>query len=161
MIRAGYKREVMSRMQPGTSTTVTGAAAILVLYGIILPLLVVVWATVWVLSRPGIIVTIALYFVIMVLVAAVLSIPLILGVIAISMSGLVFILGGVGSIVYLDNPAVGITAIVFGVFLQYELQRREGRRREEQLGYLIQILRPQPGITDDRTQTHSQHTPGG
>ena len=67
-------------------------------------------------------------------------------VIAISMSALVFILSGVGSILYLDNPAIGITAIVIGVCVQYELHRREGRRREEQLGYLIRMLRPQTRI---------------
>ena len=62
------------------------------------------------------------------------------------MIGLVIILGGVGSIFYLDNPAIGITAIVIGVGVQYELHRRAGRRREEQLGYLIRTLRPQTQI---------------
>ena len=42
----------------------------------------------------------------------------------------------------LDNPAIGITAILIGVCVQYELHRREGRRREEQIGYLIRMLRP-------------------
>ena len=103
---------------------------------------VVVWATVWVLSRPGVILLIALCFLTLVLATAVLSIALIIAVIAISMSGLVFIIGGLGSILYLDNPVFGITAIVIGVCVQYELHRREGRRREEQLGYLIRMLRP-------------------
>ena len=46
--------------------------------------------------------------------------------------------GGFG----LRNPAIGITAILIGVCVQYELHRREGRRREEQIGYLIRMLRP-------------------
>ena len=142
MMRGGYKREVMNRIQPGTSTSIAMATARLLMYGIVVPLTVVVWATVWLLSRPGVVLMIALYFLTLVLVSAVLSIPLIVSVIAISMSGLVFILGGVGSILYLDNPAIGITAIVIGVCLQYELHRREGRRREEQLGYLIRMLQP-------------------
>ena len=142
MMRGGYKREVMNRIRPGTSTSIAMATARLLMYGIVVPLTVVVWATVWLLSRPGVVLMIALYFLTLVLVSAVLSIPLIVSVIAISMSGLVFILGGVGSILYLDNPAIGITAIVIGVCLQYELHRREGRRREEQLGYLIRMLQP-------------------
>ncbi len=146
MMRAGYKRKVMNRIQPGTSTSLAMATARLLLYGIIVPLTVVVWATVWVLSRFGAILMIALYFLTLVLVSTALSISVVISIFAISMSGLVFILGGVGSILYLDNPAIGITAIVIGVCVQYELQRREGRRREEHLGYLIQMLRPQTRI---------------
>ncbi len=146
MMPAGYKREMMNRIQPGTSASIAMATARLLLYGIIVPLTVVVWATAWVLSRPAVILMIALYSLTLVLVAAVLSIPSIISVIAISMSGLVFILGGVGSILYLDNPAIGITAIVIGVCVQYELHRREGTRREEQLGYLIRMLRTQSRI---------------
>ena len=144
--RAGYKREVLNRIQPGASTSVAMATAHLFLYGIIVPLTVIVWATVWFVSRPGIILIIALFFPALVLIAAVLSIPIIISVVAISMIGLVVILGGVGSILYLDNPAIGIAVIVIGVGVQYELHRREGRRREEQLGYLIRMLRPQTRI---------------
>ena len=136
----------MNRIQPGASMSIAMPTARLLLYGIIVPLTVVVWATVWVLSRPGVILLIALCFLTLVLAAAVLSIALIISVIAISMSGLVFIIGGLGSILYLDNPVLGITAIVIGVCVQYELHRREGRRREEQLGYLIRMLRPQTRI---------------
>ena len=136
----------MNRIQPGTSTAIAMVTARLLVYGIIAPLTVVAWAIVWVLSRPGMILIIALYFLTLVLVVAVLSISPIISVIAISMSGFVFILGGVGSILYLDNPAIGIAAIVIGVGVQYELYRREGRRREEQFGYLIRMLRPHTRI---------------
>ena len=104
MVRAGYKREVTNRIQPGASASIAMATARLLLYGIIVPLTIVVWATVWVLSRPGVILLTALCFLTLVLAAAVLSIALIISVIAISMSGLVFIIGGLGSILYLDNP---------------------------------------------------------
>ena len=85
MFRAVYKKEVMNRSQPGISTSIAMAIARLLMYGIIVPLTVVVWATVWGLARPGVIVLIPLYFLTLVLVAAVLSIPLIISVIAISM----------------------------------------------------------------------------
>ena len=146
MMRRTYKREVMNRIPPGANTSIAIAAARMLLYGIIVPLTLVVWATIWALSRPGVILIIALYVPTLVLVAAVLSISPVMSVIAISMSGFVFILGGIGSILYLDNPAIGITAIVIGVCLQYELHRREGRSREEQLGYLISMLRRQTRI---------------
>ena len=64
-----------------------------------------------------------------------------LSVIVISMSGLVFIIGGTGSILYLDYPAIGIAAIVIGVGVQYELNRRDALRKEEQLGHLVAMLR--------------------
>ena len=60
MVRAGYKREVTNRIQPGASASIAMATARLLLYGIIVPLTIVVWATVWVLSRPGVILLIAL-----------------------------------------------------------------------------------------------------
>ena len=146
MVRAGYMREVLNRIQPSTSATIAQATARLVLYGIIVPLTVVVWATVWIISRPGIIPMAVLYFATIALIATVLMFFPIIAVIAISMSGLVFIIGGLGSILYLDNPAIGIIAIAIGVFLQYELNRRERRRREEQLGYVIQMLESQTKI---------------
>ena len=142
MTRSGYKRDLMNRIQPGTNTTVVVAIARLFLYGIVVPLTVVVWACAWFASRPGAILLIALFCSALVLIATVMSIAPIFSVIAISMSGFVFILGGVGSILYLDSPAIGIAAIVIGVGLQYELNRREGRRKEEQFGYLIRMLRP-------------------
>ena len=145
-IRAGYKNEVMNRIQSGTSRSIAMATARLLVYGFIVPLVVVVWAIVWVLSRPAIFPIAGLYFVAQALVAAILLILLTISLIAISISGLIFIIGGVGSILYLDNPLIGIAAIVIGVFLQYELHRREVRRKEEQLGYLIRILRPETGL---------------
>ena len=139
-VPAQYKREVMNRILPGTSTAIAMVPARLLLYGFLVPLTVVAWAAVWVLSRPGVILMVPLYFLTLVLVVAVLLIPLTISVLAISMSGLVFIIGGVGSILYLDSPAIGIAAIIIGVGVQYELHRRERKRKEEQLGHLIRML---------------------
>ena len=108
MTRAGYKRDLMNRLQPGANTTIALAIARLFLYGIIVPLTVVVWASVWFVSRPGSILLIVVFFSALVPIAIVMSIAPIFSVIAISMRGFVFIIGGVGSILYLDNPAVGI-----------------------------------------------------
>ena len=141
MTRAGYKRDLMNRLQPSANTTVAVAIARLLFYGIVVPLTVVVWASLWFVSRPGSILLIVVFFSALVSIAIVMSIAPIFSVIAISMRGFVLILGGVGSILYLDNPAVGIAAIVIGVGLEYELNRREGRRREEQIGYLSRMLR--------------------
>ena len=146
MVRAAYKSEVMNRIPPGTSPSIAMVTARLVMYGFIVPLTVVVWAAAWLLSRPGVILMIPLYFLALVLVGTVLLIPLVASVIAISMSGLVFIIGGVGSILYLDNPVIGIVAIIIGVGVQYELHRRERKRMEERLGYLILKLQPQKRI---------------
>ena len=143
MTRAGYKKNVMSQIPPGTNTSVAMVAANVSLYGIIVPLTIAIWATVWFLSRPGVVVMVALFLPLVGLVTAVFSIALVISLITVSMSGLVFILGGVGSIVYLDNPVIGVIAIVIGVILQYEIRRRDGKRREEQLGYLIMMLKPQ------------------
>ena len=145
IVRTSYKREVLARLPPGANTSVAIITARLLVYGIIAPLAVIVWATVWALARPGVIIIVALFFVTLGLTLTVLLIPLIASVIAISMSGFVFIIGGVGSILFFDNP-IGITAVVLGVCVQYELNRREGRRREEQLGHLILMLRPQTRI---------------
>lgn len=143
MTRTGYIRRVMNGLPPGANASVALAAARLSLYGIIIPITLVIWSTVWILSRPGVVVLVALFAPIVALVAVVFSTVLVISLIAISMSGFVIILGGVGSILYLDNPAIGITAIVFGVLVQYVLRRREDKRREEQLGYLIMKLSSQ------------------
>ena len=144
MIRAGYKRGVINRIKPGTNAFVAIATARLLLYGIIVPLAVAIWATAWVLSRPGVVLIVALLLPMVGLVAVLFSISLAISLIAISMSGLVVILGGVGSIFYLDNPAFGITFIVIGVLVQYELRRRlKVSVEKSNSSHLIMMLRPQ------------------
>ena len=149
IVRADYEREVLIRLKPGHNTAVAIFTARVLFYGIITPLTVVGWATIKVLAGPGVFIIGALFLVALALILAVLSVVLIVSIIAISMSGLVFIIGGVGSILYLDNPAIGIAVIVVGVCVQYELNRREGQRKAEELGYLILMLRPELEATHD------------
>ena len=137
MRRRGYRREVIERVQTDASATVAIAAARLLLYGVLAPLGLVAWATAWTLSRPGIPLFVALYFLALALVASGYLIVITVSAIAISFVSLVFILGAVGSFLYLDSPSLGIMAIIVGVLLQYELHRRDVRRREEHFGYLI------------------------
>ena len=75
IVRAGYKREVLARIPPGANTSVAIIAARLLVYGIIAPLVVIVWATMWTLARPGAIIIIALFVVTLGLTLTVLLIP--------------------------------------------------------------------------------------
>ena len=143
MARAKYITEVQNRVPLGESAFLAIATARLLLYGGIAPGVLIACALVWVVAGPGIILTGALYLLTLGLYLALAAIVMALSVVAISMSGLVFIIGGVGSILYLDHPIIGIAAIVIGVGVQYELNRRESLRREEQLGHLIVMLRTQ------------------
>ena len=72
---------------------------------------------------------------------AVMAILLVTAVIAVSMRGLVFVIGGIASVTYSYYPAIGIALIVVGVFVEYERNRRNERHREERLGNLILMLR--------------------
>ena len=143
ILRAKYRMEVLVRVPPGASTFIAVATARLLLYGCIAPVVVVACALAWTIAGPGVILTSALYFLTLGLYLALATVVMVLSVIAISMTGLVFIIGGAGSILYLDYPAIGIAAIVIGVGVQYEINRREALRREEQLGHLIAMLRAQ------------------
>ena len=143
MLRVEYKIRVLVRVPPGASTFIALATARLLLYGCIAPLVVLACALAWAAAGPGVILTSALYFLALGLYLALAAVVMVLSVIAISMSGLVFIIGGAASILYLDYPAIGIAAIAIGVGVQYELNRREALRREEQLGHLIATLRAQ------------------
>ena len=140
IFRAKYKMEVLGQVPPGASTFIAVATVRLLLYGVIAPMVAVVCALAWAFAGPGVILTVPLYCLTLSLYLALATVVMALSVIAISMSGLVFIIGGMGSILYLDYPAIGIAAIVIGVGVQYELNRRDALRREEQLGHLIAML---------------------
>ena len=57
--------------------------------------------------------------------------------IAISMHSTVFIIGGVASVFYLNEPAIGIALVVAGVLLGYQLKRHSDRKQEELFGAII------------------------
>ena len=123
ILRVEYKMQVLVRVPPVASTFIAVATARVLLYGGVAPLVVVACALAWTAAGPGVIVTSALYFLTLGLYLALVAVVMVLSVIAISMAGLVFIIGGMGSILYLDYPIVGIAAIVIGVGVQYELNR--------------------------------------
>ena len=83
----------------------------------------------------------------LVLLATLVMIYSVVAAIAISMRGVVFIIGGVASIAYSYYPIIGIALIVAGVLAEYERIRRNERRQEEIIG---QILLSQKTRDDDK-----------
>ena len=139
MIRATYKDNIRAKVGPynPTSERVAIAIARFMLYGIIAPLAVVSWTLAWILSRITGIVIMALHVVSLVIVIALMVVLLGMAVVAISMRGLVFVLGGIASVIYSYYPIVGIALIVAGVLIEYERNRRNDRQKEEYLGHLL------------------------
>ncbi len=80
------------------------------------------------------------------LLIALMGVLLGMAVIAISMRGLVFVIGGIASVTFSYFPAIGIALIVAGVLVEYERNRRNERHREERLGHLILMLQSEKGI---------------
>ena len=56
-------------------------------------------------------------------------------------SGIVFLLGGVASILYLSDPWIGIALIATGLVIEYERIRRRERIHREELGRIIRTVR--------------------
>ena len=141
MVRRGYKAEVSARVEPGGSERAAIIFANLLLYGIVTPLVISIYATTWLLSRVGGGAILLIHGLSLALVMIALLTVAGLAVIAMSMRGIVFIIGGVASVVYSDYPIIGIALIVVGVLLEYERYRRNELKREEQLGNMILLLR--------------------
>ena len=59
--------------------------------------------------------------------------------------GLVFIIGGAASILYLSSPVIGILLIAAGVGLEYESRRRRDRRNRELIGRVLRIIKQSGG----------------
>ena len=149
LLRATYKENIRFKVGSTNHSAERAAIAIgrLILYGVIAPLVVLSWITTWVLSRIAGIVIMAAHVGSLVLVMALMMFLLGIAVIAISMRGLVFVLGGIASVTYSYYPAVGIALIVAGVLIEYERNRRNERQKEEQLGHLMLTL-----------ETYEKHT---
>ena len=58
----------------------------------------------------------------------------------ISWHGVVFLIGGAASILYLSNPILGGLLIAAGVCLEHESRRRRERQNREQLGRVLRII---------------------
>ena len=103
-------------------------------------LLFLMVAAAWSLPRLGGVVIFPLYFVGMAVFMTIIGV--IWGLTAIFMASysLVFLLGGVASVLYGFSPAIGIALIVAGVGLEYESRRRRDRQNREQIGRLLRII---------------------
>ena len=141
--RSTYKVEIINRIGPDKveSAKLVTAIGRILLYGVIAPLVVSIWIGTWMLSRIGGILVLSMHLTALLMFAALMGILLATSVIAISMRGLVFVIGGVASVTYSYYPAIGIALIVAGVLLEYERNRRNDRNREERLGYLLTIMK--------------------
>ncbi len=136
-MRAGYKDEVRSRVEPGESVRVVTVVTGLLVYAILAPLVIGVYVTAWLLTRIGGVAILSLHGLCLALASILLLGLLGFAIVAIAMRGLVFVVGGVASITYSYYPIVGIALIVAGMFLEYERYRRNELKREEQLGNII------------------------
>ena len=150
LLRKTYKESILDKVGPtnGPAVAVGISTGRLLLYGVIAPLVVALWITTWLLTRIAGITIVALHAVSLGLLILLMGILLAAAVIAISMRGLVFVIGGIASVTFSYYPVVGIALIIAGIFVEYERNRRNARHREERLGHLILML--QRDETDPR-----------
>ena len=103
-------------------------------------LLFLIAAAAWSLPRLGGIVIFPVYFLCLALLTAIMGVIWGLAAVFIASYGLVFLIGGAASILYLSSPVIGILLIVAGVGLEYEGRRRRDRENREQLGRVLRII---------------------
>ena len=146
IVRANYRHEVghQARLR-GAPEGITIGAAKLLLYAIVMPLALVVIATLFVVSRAGGWLLFGIWAVAISVIVAMMLVLMLPAAIAVSRHGLVVILGGVSSIAYIDYPVVSIGLIVAGVMLQYRQDRERERHQQERIGMLILRLRAAEG----------------
>lgn len=147
MLRAAYPAQVIVRAQPSHSKRAAIVIANVIFYGVVAPLTITLFSVCWCLSRLGSAAIMTLHLGSLVLLATLVMIYSVVAAIAISMRGVVFIIGGVASIAYSYYPIIGIALIVAGVLAEYERIRRNERRQEEIIG---QILLSQKTRDDDK-----------
>ena len=114
MLRVSNKRR-----ERNISTTVAAVSVRI----IIVPIALSLSATIWILWP----ISLALLTILFLMLFG-------MAVIAISTYSYIFIIGGLASIVYASQPAIGVTLIVVGVLLDYERNRRNKLKQEELLG---------------------------
>ena len=101
-----------------------------------------------VMSRFALLVVMPFYVVAMTLFAASLLLSWTLVAVFMALYGLVFLIGGVASILYLSSPEIGIVLLVVGVGAEYESRRRRDRQNREQLGRVLRIVEQKPSDRD-------------
>ena len=122
-----------------------------ILSAVMTPVRLAVWLVVgfvllflWVVALVGGIALVPLYIASVVLLGSLVLLIWSFAVLYITLHGLVFLVGGVASILYLSNPIVGIALIVLGVGLEYESKRRRERSHREEVGQLLRIIEGAP-----------------
>lgn len=133
---ANYKDLVFERHRAEQYASALFGARLLV-YGIIAPLVVGLCTVSWIVSRLGGALIMGIHFVSLGLVAAFVLVLFVLAVSSMAVRGIVFIIGGVASVVYLDYPIFGTVLVIVGVLVEYERIRRNEKKHEEQLGTLL------------------------
>ena len=88
----------------------------------------------------GVALLIPLYVGSLALFVTILMIVWVMAVIYISLHGIVFLVGGVASILYLSNPVIGILLIAAGVAIEYETRRRRDRHHRGEVGRLLRFI---------------------
>ena len=81
-----------------------------------------------------------LYVASLMLLASLVLVIWLFAVLYITLNELVFLVGGVASILYLTNPSIGITLIVLGIGIEYESKRRRERSHREEVGRMLRII---------------------
>ena len=111
-------------------------------------LLFLLAATVWSLPRLGGVVIFPLYFAGVAFLMAIMGLIMGLAALFMALYSLVFLIGGVASILYLSSPVIGILLLVAGVGIEYESRRRRDRQNREQLGRVLRIVEQKPSDRD-------------
>lgn len=137
-----YRIEVLARTRPNHSKRVAIVVANVVLYGVVFPPAIALLSACWCLSRLGGAVIMALHLGSLALLITLVLTCSAIATIAISMRGIVFVIGGVASVSYSYYPIGGIALIVVGVLVEYERIRRSERRQEEIIGQILLFQKP-------------------
>ena len=107
------------------------------------------WIAIWPLGGSGVLLV---YVALLTLAVAVMSLVWVLAVVFIASHGIVFLIGGTASILYLSNPAIGAVLIIAGVGIEYESRRRRDRHHREEMGRMLRIIEKRSGthpLTND------------
>ena len=115
-------------------------ASIVVLKFLAWPLSCLVSFALCILLCLGVALLIPLYVASLALFVTILLVVWVIAAIYISLHGIVFLVGGAASILYLSNPVIGILLIVAGVAVEYETRRRRERHHREEVGRLLRFI---------------------
>ena len=111
------------------------------------PVRLITWAVVsfvvlliWVAALLGGVLLVPLYFLCLALLVLLILLIWLFAAVYIVLHGLVFLVGGVASILYLSNPTIGIILIALGIGIEYESKRRRDKNHREEVGQMLRII---------------------